>query len=213
MIEKKEKNEKRIMKKALLLLSGGIDSPVAGYILKREYNIDAVHFSIEPFTDNSPELKSKSLAILLGIKKLYIINVSKQFSEIVKQCNHKLYFVLSKRLMIRIAESIAKESGYDCLITGENIGQVSSQTLSNLAVIDKAVSIPVLRPLLTYDKNEIIRIAKKINSFELSKGAEVCDKLGPKHPATFCKEEIVLNEEKNLNTRGMIKEALKDARA
>jgi thiamine biosynthesis protein ThiI len=201
------------MKKALLLLSGGIDSPVAGHLLKKKLNIDAVHFSIEPFTDDSPEKKSAKLAKLLGIKKLIVINTSKEFSEIVKECNHRIYFVLSKRLMLRIAEELAKKQGYDYLITGESIGQVSSQTLPNLSVIDKAVKIQVLRPLLGYDKNEIIKVANEIGSFESSKGPEVCDKLGPKHPSTNASLDIVLKEEENLDIKKMVKEAIKNARS
>lgn len=193
------------MKKALLLISGGIDSPVAGYLLKKELKIDAVHFSIEPFTDNSPEKKSRKLAELLGLKRFIVINVSDEFSEIVKECNHRLYFVLSKRLMLRIAEELAKKHGYDYIITGESIGQVSSQTLANLSVIDKAVKIPVLRPLLGYDKNEIIRIAEEIGSFELSKGPEVCDKLGPRHPSTNASLGSVLKEEEKLDIKGMVR--------
>lgn len=197
-------------KKALLLLSGGIDSPVAGYLLKDKLNLAAIHFSIEPFTDKQQEIKSRRLAKMLGIKQLYVINVSKQFSEIVKECNHRFYFVLSKRLMFRIAESIAKKHGYDYLITGESMGQVSSQTLANLTVIDKSVKIQVLRPLLGYDKNETIRIAEQIKTYEVSKGPEVCDKLGPRHPATNATEEKVLEEEKKLDITNMIKEAIKE---
>ncbi len=158
----------------------------------------AVHFSIEPITDNNPELKCKKICEKLGIEKLHVINVAKQYQEIATECIHKYYFVLSKRLMYKIAERIAKKERCSFLITGENLAQVSSQTLDNLVVINKAVKIPVLRPLLGFDKNDIIKVAEEIGTFEISKGPEVCDLLGPKHPSTRVDEKIILEEESNL---------------
>lgn len=185
---------------ALLLISGGFDSAVAGYLMQqRGIEITAVNFSYEPFTDNSPELKSKELSRILGFKKFLVVNISKECEKIAKKCNHKLYFVLSKRLMLKKAEEIAKKENCKFLITGENLGQVSSQTLSNLRSITDAVKMQVLRPLLTYEKNEIINLAIKIGTYETSKGPEVCDVLGPKHPATRCSLEEVKIEEAKLN--------------
>lgn len=185
--------------KGLLLLSGGIDSPVAGYMMKqRGIGLAAVHFSLEPITDNGPEMKCRKIVDRLGIEKLHIINVAKEYQEIASKCIHKHYFVLTKRLMYRIAEKIAKKEKCDFLITGENLAQVSSQTLENLVVINRAVEIPVLRPLLGFDKSEIIKTAEEIGTFEISKGPEVCDLLGPKHPSTRVDEKIVLEEEKEL---------------
>lgn len=184
--------------KGLLLISGGFDSPVAGYLMQQKgVEIIAVHFSYEPFTDNGPELKSKKVSEILGFKKFIVVNISKECEGIAKNCNHKLYFVLTKRLMLKKAEEIAKKEKYDFLITGENLAQVSSQTLLNLKSITDAVKIQVLRPLLTYDKEEILAIARKIGTYEPSKGPEVCDALGPKHPATRSSlEEIRLEEAK-----------------
>lgn len=184
--------------KALLLISGGFDSPVAGYLMQQKgAEIIAVHFSYEPFTDNGPEIKSKRACDMLGFEKFIVVNISKECEQIAKNCNHKLYFVLTKRLMLRKAEEIAKKESCDFLITGENLAQVSSQTLSNLRSITDAVKIQVIRPLLTYDKEEIIKIARDIGTYEISIGPEVCDVLGPKHPATRSKlEEVKLEEEK-----------------
>jgi len=196
--------------RGLLLLSGGIDSPVAGHCaIAAGTEIIAVHFSSEPFTDNSPEKKSLELSKALGIKKLYVVNLGKAFEEIVNKCSHAHYFVLTKRLMFRIAEKIAEKEKCKVLLTGESLGQVSSQTLANLTAIDAAVKIPVIRPLLTINKENIIHIAREINTYEISKGPEMCDVLGPKHPATHASNQRALEEEKKLNYNSLINESLK----
>lgn len=186
--------------KGMLLLSGGIDSPVAGFLLKeKNVKLLAVHFSYEPFTDNHAELKSKKAAELLGIKKFFVVRAGASFAKLADQCDHSLYFVLSKRLMYKLAEKLALQEACDFLITGESLAQVSSQVLSNLKNIDQAVSLPVLRPVLCMDKVEIIDLARKYDTFEISSGPEVCDVLGPKHPATKSKTQQVLFEEKKLD--------------
>ena len=182
--------------KEVLLISGGFDSPVAGYLMQNKgLEIIAVHFSYEPFTDNAPELKSKAASDHLKFKKFITINIGKEVEEIAKKCEHRLYYVLSKRLMLRKAEEVAKKEKADFLITGENLAQVSSQTLTNLRAITDAVKIQVLRPLLTYDKEEILKIAREIKTYDLCIGPEVCDCLGPKNPATRCSLEEIKVEE------------------
>lgn len=199
-------------KKGLLLLSGGIDSPVAGHLMKqRGVEISAVHFSIEPISEGKPEEKSRKITRKLGLRNLYLVNVSEPFLKISEGAERKLYFVLTKRFMLRVAEKIAERKRLDFLITGENLGQVSSQTLENLSVIDRAVEIPVLRPLLGFDKQEIVDLAKEISTYSTSAGKEVCDILGPDHPYTKARLEEVLKEEKKLNLGQMIEEAVERA--
>lgn len=200
------------MDKALCLISGGYDSPVAAHIMRNNFDLTAIHFSIEPFTDNKPELKTKNLCRIIGIKKIYVVKAGKIFSELVNNCNHKYYYILSKRLMYRISEKIAKKEKCSCIVTGESLGQVSSQTLDNLTAIDKSVTITVLRPLLAYDKIEIINLAKKINTYVTSTGPEVCDRLGPKYPKTTCNEAIIKKEEKKLSLNRLINEGVKNAK-
>ena len=185
--------------KCMLLLSGGIDSPVAGWILKKSgLHISAVHFSFEPLTDNEPEVKSRTLAKKLDIP-LEVVNIAKELKQIADKCEKKYYFVLMKRLMMRKAEALAKKQGCSVLVTGENLGQVSSQTLENLEAIDPATQLPVLRPLISMDKQEIVSIAEKIGTFETSKGREVCDVLGPDHPSTKARLADILEQEKRLS--------------
>ena len=192
--------------KALLLLSGGFDSPVAGHMMQKQgLELSAVHFSSKLVTDAESEEKSRKLAEFLGIKKLFVIDLSKELITISKTCEHRYYFVLMKRLMYRIAEKIAKKERCKFLITGENLAQVSSQTLQNLSVIDKATRFEVLRPLLGFDKEEIIQLAKKIGTYETSCGPEHCDALGPVHPATQAREGDILGEEEKLDTGEIIK--------
>jgi len=195
--------------KALLLLSGGIDSPVAAYMMQKQgLDLIALHFSLEPFTDNAPEIKSKELAKKLGIKKFITITNGKQQAELTKVCDHKFYYILQRRLFLRIAEIIAKEEGCKYLITGDNLGQVGSQTLKNMETITKAVKITILRPLLTNDKQQTIDLARKIGTYEMSTGPEMCSILGPKHPATKSTEELIETEEEKIDVDRLIKESL-----
>lgn len=197
--------------KALCLISGGYDSPVAAYLMKNKFELAAVHFSIEPFTDNKPEIKTRKLCKILGIRKLYVVKAGRIFAELVKKCDHRYYYVLSKRLMYKIAEGIAKKEKCKYLVTGEALGQVSSQTLDNLAVIDKAAKIIALRPLLAYNKEEIINIAKDIGTYETSTGPEVCDRLGPKNPKTRCDEKRIKKEEKKAGINKLVEEGRNNA--
>ncbi|MFH0961488.1 MAG: hypothetical protein V1820_02290 [archaeon] len=186
-------------KLGLLLLSGGIDSPVAGFLVKRAgFRLAAVHFSSEPFVGPEIEEKCGVLAKKIGAEEFLAENVGKDLEELASKCKYSLYYVLQKRLLLRRADKIAGKIGADFLVTGENLGQVSSQTLSNLAVIDSATRLPIARPLISFDKEEIIAIARKLGTFEISKGPEACCVLGPKHPATFSNIGQVLEEEQKL---------------
>ena len=112
--------------------------------------------------------------------------------------------------MFRTAEKLAEQEGCEALITGENLGQVGSQTLTNMSVISRAVKLPILRPILCNDKNDTIRLAEKYGTFELSKGPEICCTLGPKNPTTRAKLEIVEREEEKIDVRELIQDALKN---
>lgn len=191
--------------RALLLLSGGIDSPVAGHLMaERGLRLDAVHFSLEPITDDTAAVKSRKLAQRIGLGRLYVAIVGTAFADVAARCNRRLYFVLTKRLMVRCAEALARREGHRFLVTGENLGQVSSQTLANLVAIDAAASMPVLRPLIGFDKQEIIDLAKRIGTYEISEGPEICDLLGPAHPATQARLAVVEAEEAKLDVPPLV---------
>jgi len=194
----------------LLLLSGGFDSPVAGHLMRTVQGMEvaAIHFSLEPVTDDASVRKAGQLAAHLGLRRLYVVRAGDAFKALVKNCRHKLYFVLSKRLMMRVASELARREGYRVLITGESLGQVSSQTLPNLAVIDRAATVPVLRPLVAFDKQEIIDRAKAIGTYEISVGPELCDVLGPPHPATAARLDDVATEEANVDLGGLVASVL-----
>ena len=182
------------MDKAIALLSGGIDSPVAIKIMQDKVEIIAVHFHQKPLTDEKEIEKVKELAKTLNLKKIYLIPFVDILKMLVDVCNHRNFFILSKIVMFKTAELVAMEEGAKHLITGENLAQVSSQTLSNLTTITKNLNLEILRPLLTFDKQEIINLAKKYNTYDISKGPEICNLLGPKHPATRSDLEIISKE-------------------
>ena len=198
--------------KALALISGGFDSAVAIKLMQDKLDIIALHFSLEPFTDNTPEKKSLELAKKLKIKNLYIINHSNEHSEITKKCDNRYYYIISRRLMYKVAEEVAKQLKCDFILDGCNLGQVSSQTLSNLTTITQVVNIPVLHPLLSYDKDQIIKLAKRFDTFELSKGPEMCNVLGPKHPATRSKLDFIEREESKVKINELCESSLKNLR-
>ncbi len=196
--------------KAVLLLSGGIDSPVAGYLAKKkDIDLVALHFSLEPYTDNIAEIKSQKLAVIIGCKQMFVITIGEIQAFFAKQCNHRFFYILTRRFMLRVAERIAKQ--YDCkmLITGDNLGQVGSQTAENMVVITKAVSLPIIRPLLSFNKNETIAIAREIGCYDISKGPEMCSVLGPKNPATISTIERIESEEQRIsNYEQLVEEAV-----
>ncbi len=200
-------------RRALLLLSGGIDSPVAGHLAAaRGLEVLAVHFSLEPITDDAAAVKCRRLAGQLRLSRLFVVTVGPAFAEVAERCDKKLYFVLSKRLMVRIAEAVARREGCAYLVTGESLGQVSSQTLQNLRAIDQAATMVVLRPLVGFDKEETVRIAREIGTFEISQGPEICDLLGPSHPATRASVDRVLAEEARLDLDRLVKDTLATCR-
>ncbi len=200
------------MEKALLLLSGGIDSPVAGLLSQKKFDLTAIHFSQEPFTDSSPEEKSKKAAKRLGLKKLIVVDAGQEFKEIAEKTFREYYFVLIKIFMMKVSEKFAEKSKINYLITGESLGQVSSQTMSNLNSINNSVKIIILHPLLFFDKQEITDISIKNNFFSESCGKELCDALASGKPKTKTVEKNVQLEEKKCDMNELVERALKKIR-
>jgi tRNA uracil 4-sulfurtransferase len=200
------------MKKALLLLSGGIDSPVAGELLKNKFELDAIHFSQEPFTDSSPEEKAKKTGKKIGLKELLVVEAGEELQAIADKTYREYYFVLMKIFFMKVSEKIARKKGAEFLITGESLGQVSSQTLSNLQSINSSVEIEILRPLLLMNKQEIINISREKKLYEISCGKEMCDALASGKPKTKTKKEKVEREIIKCNMEELVEKALKKIR-
>ncbi len=198
--------------KALALISSGIDSPVAAWLMKKKgLEIIGIHFSNEPFTDSKPKEKTMKLCRLLGIKKLYVAKHGVNQAELMRNCNNSMRCVLCRRLMFRISEKIAAKEGCAFLITGENLGQVASQTLDNMTVSDTAVKVQILRPLLCNDKEETITLAKEIGTYEASIEASLCCNAVPQHPVTKANLQLIEREEKKVDINKIVKDAVKDA--
>jgi len=199
------------MEKAVALLSGGIDSPVAIALMKERLEVIAVHFHQQPLSGEKEIEKVKELAKKLELSKIYLIPFVDVLKELTQKCSHNHYFLLSKILMFKTAEKIASRESGKYLITGENLAQVSSQTLSNLTTITKFIGLEIFRPVLTFDKQEIISKAEKIGTYELSKGPELCCLLGPKHPATKSSAQQMQKELEKIDAEQLIKQSLERA--
>lgn len=203
--------------KGLLLLSGGIDSPVAGFMMaKRGIEISAVHYHSYPFTSERAEEKVKDLAKILsmytGKIKMFSINLLPIQKEINMKCPEDEMTIISRRFMMRIAEKIADFHGFNALITGENLGQVASQTIYGLNVTNSSVDMPVFRPLIGFDKVDIIEIAKDIETYETSiqPFEDCCTVFLPKHPVTRPKLEDIEESEAALEVEALIEEAIRN---
>lgn len=201
--------------KGLILLSGGIDSPVAAWMMaKRGMLIEAVHFHSYPYTSERAREKVHDLARIIagycGRIKVHSINLLEIQQAIGENCPEDEMTILSRRFMMMIAERVAVRNGCDMLITGENIGQVASQTVQGLVVTDNAVQMPVMRPLIALDKVDIMEIAQKIGTFETSiqPFEDCCTVFLPKHPVTKPKLERILESESKLDVEGLIQSAL-----
>lgn len=201
--------------KGLLLLSGGIDSPVAGFMMaKRGVSLSAVHFHSYPFTSERAEEKVKELARIMasycGDIPFYSVNIFEIQKEINVKCPEKEMTVISRRFMMRIAEKIAERECIDALITGESLGQVASQTIQGIAVTNSSINIPVLRPLIGFDKVDIIDIARDIDTYETSilPFEDCCTVFLPKHPVTKPKIEDIEKSEENLDVEVLVNSAL-----
>ncbi|MCX7842499.1 MAG: tRNA 4-thiouridine(8) synthase ThiI [Clostridia bacterium] len=203
--------------KATLLLSGGIDSPVAGWMIaKRGVEIEAVHFYSYPYTSERAKEKVMELARILaaycGEIVLHIVPFTDIQLDINEKCPQDESTIIMRRIMMMISEKIAKSRGSMALITGESVGQVASQTIQSLAVTNAAVSIPVFRPLIGMDKNEVIEIARRIETFETSilPYEDCCTVFVAKHPKTKPRLEHILNSESKLDVERLAGEAVKN---
>ncbi|MBR9677284.1 hypothetical protein GOV04_04020 [Candidatus Woesearchaeota archaeon] len=196
-------------KKALLLISGGLDSPVAGWLMREKgLEVYGIYFDNRPLADAKSFEKVKELSKLIGLKKLYVVPHGANQQEFMNIANTRFQCVFCKRLMYRMAECIAKEKGFDYLLTGENLGQVASQTLDNLTLNDQSVNIIVLRPLLTWSKQEIIDLGKTIGVYDISIQKSTGCKALPTNPVTKAKKEKILFEESKINIAQLIKISL-----
>ena len=201
--------------KAALLLSGGIDSPVAGYqLMKRGVKLCAIHFQSPPYTGELAKDKvlqlAKKLAWYMGGMRVYMVPFTKCQLEIHEKCPEELGTLITRRFMMRIAERIARDFGALALITGESLGQVASQTMEALTCTDAVVDMPVFRPLIGNDKTEIMAIAEKIDTYETSilPYEDCCTVFTPRHPVTKPKLETMPKVEEKLDVEALVQEAV-----
>lgn len=201
---------------AMLLLSGGIDSPVAGYMIaKRGVRVEAVYFHAPPYTSERAKRKVIELAELVskytGPVNLHIINFTDIQLAIYEHCPHDELTIIMRRYMMKLAERIAVENGDQALITGESIGQVASQTIQSLLTTDAATTLPVFRPLIGFDKQEIVEISEKIGTYETSiqPYEDCCTIFVAKHPVTKPVLENIERSEEKLE--GIIDELMEKA--
>ena len=194
--------------KAMLLLSGGIDSPVAGYMIaKRGVKIDAVYFNAPPYTSERAKQKVIDLARIVsrytGPIYLHVINFTDIQLYIYEKCPHEELTIIMRRYMMRIAEHIAKETECLGLITGESIGQVASQTMHSLVATNEVCELPVYRPLIGFDKQEIVEVSEKIGTYETSilPYEDCCTIFVAKHPVTKPNVKVIRRHEHNLDEK------------
>lgn len=206
--------------RAAILISGGIDSPVAAWtIAKRGVELTPIHFASPPYTSERAEQKVISLlekvAVYAGSMTLRVVPFTEIQEEIVKKCPEELFTVIMRRFMMKLAERIALRSDAQALITGESLGQVASQTIQAIGCTDEAVkNMPVFRPLIGMDKEEIIRIARRIDTFETSiqPYEDCCTVFTPKHPRTRPILKYVLEAEQALDSEGLMERAMEGIR-
>lgn len=199
----------------LLMLSGGIDSPVAGYLMaKRGMKVHALHFHSYPYTSLKAKQKATYLAQIMsdytGPMNLYMVNISEIYKEIATNCDRRETTILSRRFMVRIAEKISEQHGYQALITGDSLGQVASQTIESLSVVEEATKLPIFRPLIAMDKKDIVDLSKEIGSYEKSIEPfdDCCSIFAPDNPLTKPKLHYMKMSEEKLDVDRLVDEAL-----
>lgn len=192
----------------LLLLSGGFDSPVAGQlVLRMKKELIGLHFTAKPMFGSESLPKAEILAKKIGLKNLYSMDIGQLLTTFSKNADHRHYYVFMKRVFLRLAEKFCREKKFGFIVTGENLGQVSSQTLSNLSAISPAANLPIVRPLLCLDKQEIIDLAKRFETHDISIGPEVCDAMGPSKPVTQTTAERIEAEENKIPLEQLLESA------
>ncbi|NPV43241.1 MAG: tRNA 4-thiouridine(8) synthase ThiI [Firmicutes bacterium] len=202
--------------KALLLLSGGIDSPVAGWMtMKRGVKIQAIYFHTFPFTSDRAKEKVVDLCRVLSIYNspiiLHVVNFTEVLKVLQKETPSEFLTILMRRMMLRIAERVALKENALGLVTGESIGQVASQTMESLAATNKVADIPIIRPLIAFDKDEIIEKARRIGTYEISirPYEDCCTVFVPQHPKTRPSLKDVEAAERDLDVDNLVEEGLK----
>lgn len=203
--------------RAAVLLSGGIDSPVAGYMIaKRGVELECVHFFSYPYTSERAKEKVLELARLMtrwcGRMTVDIVGFTEIQEAIRDNCREEYFTIIMRRFMMRISERIARDHGAKCLVTGENLGQVASQTMDAMAVTGAVVNMPMFHPLIGMDKEEIVAIARKIGTMETSilPYEDCCTVFTPKHPKTKPVLSLVEAEEAKLDVEGLIARAIEN---
>ncbi len=203
--------------KGAVLLSGGIDSPVAAYLIaKRGMKLTGVHFHSYPFTSLNAKEKvidiGKKLASYNNGFDISMISLTKIQQQIIKECNETYLTVILRRFMLKCAEQYAYDNNIQMIITGESLGQVASQTTESIIATDASVTMPILRPLIAMDKNEIIKYANHIDTYDISiePYEDCCTIFVPKHPQTKPVLSKVLDEEKKLDVQALIDETMKN---
>ena len=205
--------------KAAIMISGGIDSPVAAYMMaKRGIQLTGIHFASPPYTSERAEQKVISLMEKVGRyagnMKLHIVPFTRIQEEIQKNCPEEYFTLIMRRFMMRLAQRVARDADCGALITGESLGQVASQTIPAMAVVDTLATMPVFRPLIGMDKEEIVVISRKIDTFELSiqPYEDCCTVFTPRHPCTRPKLRNVEAAEAVLDVDSLVAEALEGIR-
>lgn len=205
--------------RAAILISGGIDSPVAAYMMaKRGVELTAIHFASPPYTSDRAEEKVRTLLEIVsdyaGRIEMYTVPFTKLQEEIKRSCPEDLFTIIMRRMMMRVSNKLAKQHECMALITGESLGQVASQTLGAIACTDETAEMPIFRPLIGMDKKEIVLIAEKINTFETSllPYEDCCTVFTPRHPRTKPKPEMVRKAESAVKWDELIDEAVAGAK-
>lgn len=205
--------------KLLALISGGIDSPVAAQMmLKQGVEVVPVYFENSPFSDDFTDARARDnvrrlrelYPKLLG--PFYVIPHGKALTEFAQKCDRRYTCVLCRRMMFRVAGELAKKLGADGLVTGEALGQKASQTIENLNVTTRATDVPIIRPLIGMDKEETVRIAQAIGTFDISIRKAICCQVVPRYPATKATVERLEAEERKVDVAALVKEALDGAK-